>query len=92
MLKRNRTIIIGPAVVINHSQAERLGSKNGNKCTFTLEFQQRKESKAENRGLRTGAAQLKNRKQNCKMMDRFYFRLLWTLTFLQTEREDNSLN
>lgn len=28
----------------------------------------------------------------CKMMDRFYFRLLWTLTLLKTEREDSSLN
>lgn len=28
----------------------------------------------------------------CKMMDRFYFRVLWTLTFLKTEREESSLN
>lgn len=61
MLKRNRTIIIGPAVVINHSQAERLGSKNGNKCTFTLEFQQREESKADNRGLKTSTAKEQKR-------------------------------
>lgn len=45
MLKRNRTIIVGPAVVINHSQAGKLGSKNGNKCTFTLVFQQRRKAR-----------------------------------------------
>lgn len=45
MLKRNRTITAGPAVAINHSRAGRLGSKNGNKCTFTLEFRQRRKAR-----------------------------------------------
>lgn len=30
--------------------------------------------------------------EDCKMMEGFYCRLLWTLTFLKTEREDSSLN
>lgn len=28
----------------------------------------------------------------CKMMVSFYFGLLWTLTFLKTERKDSSLS
>jgi len=32
------------------------------------------------------------KREYCKKMNRFYFRLLWTSTFLKTEWEDSSLN
>lgn len=51
MFKRNRTAIAGTAIVINHRQAWRLGSKNGNKCTFTLQFQQGRKAR-QNGGLK----------------------------------------